>query len=91
MAQLDIEIIEAAYQLKLIPKTLTDAERLVYAMCALTANDSEHTSKEVNLHPNTVKLYCRWLRSKNLLTWINEGQGNKIIYFGVSLDRRADK
>lgn len=95
MATLDINILEAAHTDGLIIGRLSDRQRLYLALSVITVNEIlriiqecgergagvEGLAQATELHPNTIKQYCRWLRSKGLIESEAEGQGGAIAYY----------
>lgn len=93
MATIDTDILEAALADGLIPKRLTVRQKRYLHRSVLSANsiywaianedglEVEQLVSRLNLAANTIKIYCRWMISNNLLETEEERETGKICYF----------
>ena len=95
MATLETKILEAAFEDGLIAGSLSKNQQIYLLESVISANviliairqsdglDVEQLAKRTDFHPNTVKVYCRWLKSKKLIQFEEEGKGGKVIYHSI--------
>jgi DNA-binding CsgD family transcriptional regulator len=94
MAVIDVSILHAAWQDKLFVRPPSENARKYLKPSILTAWDiimvvrsrygvnTETIGKELNLHQNTIAIYCRWLRCHCLIDYEpSDLQGEPIIYY----------
>jgi hypothetical protein len=97
LATIDTTILDAALEDKLFSRRLTSNQKRYLALSVLTAweiiqaiddrqddgIDVAALSQVVDIHPNTVKIYCRWLRNAELIDYENRPNavGSALIYF----------
>ena len=94
MATISYGILEAAHEDGLLPKRLTKNQVTYLHDSVLTANkiywaiadaeqglDLEQLCNVAKKHENTLKQYCRWLMTKNLVYAEEYGLGGKYVYF----------
>jgi hypothetical protein len=97
MATIDTTILDAALEDSLFSRRLTSNQKRYLALSVLTAweiiqaiddrgddgIDVAALSATVGIHPNTIKTYCRWLRSAELIDYENRPNaiGAALVYF----------
>jgi hypothetical protein len=97
MATIDTSILDAALEDKLFSRRLTSNQKRYLALSVITAwniiqaiddrlddgIDVAALSQCVGIHPNTIKIYCRWLRSAGLIDYENRPNavGSALVYF----------
>lgn len=95
MATLDLNILDAAHKDGLLPKRLSATQQLYLYPSVLTANqiywhivgeeglDVEQLKHRTGLHENTVKQFCRWLASKELIYSETYGSTRRFMFFAT--------
>lgn len=100
MASVDIAALEAAYADGFFESPLSEGEKIYLkqtistAWRIITAVNArrdigigvDRLAEEAGIHPNTVKIYCRWLRQKSLILAEFEAEpGAPIVFYAVDL------
>lgn len=95
MAELNLQILDAAFEDGFFSQPLSIRQRLYLSLSVGTAWDIllmigdrsengatvEAIAQNLQLNKNTVRQYCRWLRGKKLIQGSrNEGHGGLLVY-----------
>jgi predicted transcriptional regulator len=96
MAEINLEILDAAFDDGFFKKPLTQRQKLYLSPSVGTAWEVlklvgdraengvviEAIAQNLNLNKNTVRIYCRWLREKGLVeSFLSGGRGGVLAYF----------
>lgn len=93
MATINFDVLDAAFNDRLIPKRLTPNEMHYLNNSVLTANevywtiaedeglDFEQLESRLRLSKNTLKMYTRWMLDKRIIYAELEGSGGKYIFY----------
>lgn len=99
MAEINLDILDAAFTDGFFKKPLTQRQKLYFSPSVSTAWDVlglvgdraengvvvEAIAQIVKLNKNTVRIYCRWLREKGLIeSSLSGGRGGVLAYFLTS-------